>query len=69
MKGVYEMLDFVYSNNKIVEVMAEEALTTMDLLEKSQIRYKENPNTYRWWCNCSTTNYKLCYQQGSCGFE
>ena len=34
MKGVYEMLDFVYSNNKIVEVMAEEALTTMDLLEK-----------------------------------
>lgn len=34
MKGVYEMLDFVYSNNKIVEIMAEEALTTMDLLEK-----------------------------------
>lgn len=34
MKGVYEMLDFVYNRNKIVEVMAEDALATIDLLEK-----------------------------------
>ena len=28
------MLDFVYNRSKIVEVMAEDALATMDLLEK-----------------------------------
>lgn len=28
------MLDFVYNRSKIVEVMAEDALATMELLEK-----------------------------------
>ena len=28
------MLDFVYNRNKVAEVMAEDALATMELLEK-----------------------------------
>ena len=34
LKGVRYMLDFVYNRNKITEVMAEDALATMELLEK-----------------------------------
>ena len=34
LKGVHYMLDFVYNRSKIVEVMAEDALATMELLEK-----------------------------------
>lgn len=34
MKGVCYMLDFVHDRKKVMEIMAEDALATMDLLEK-----------------------------------
>lgn len=34
------MLDFVYKRSKVAEVMAEDALATMELLEKNQSGHK-----------------------------
>ena len=34
LKGVRYMLDFVHNRKKVMEIMAEDALATMELLEK-----------------------------------